>query len=104
MTINEQQPRASQSGRLDKVRAHLETVGLKNISNIIHNPSYDTLFAAETDGSLTGYEKGTVTDSGAINVDTGICVCYYAQCFLNLAPNFDRPRRQVIHIISGTFS
>ncbi|MFT6806490.1 MAG: phosphoenolpyruvate carboxykinase (ATP), partial [Glaciecola sp.] len=72
MTIKEQQPSASKSIRLDKVRAHLETVGLKNITNIIHNPCYDTLFAAETDEALTGYEKGTVTDSGAVNVDTGI--------------------------------
>nr|WP_232788033.1 phosphoenolpyruvate carboxykinase (ATP) [Paraglaciecola sp. MB-3u-78] len=48
---------------------HLFTV---LITNIIHNPSYDTLFAAETDEALTGYEKGTVTDSGAVNVDTGI--------------------------------
>jgi hypothetical protein len=72
MTIKEQQPSISKNIRLDKVRAHLETIGLKNITNIVHNPSYDTLFAAETDEALTGYEKGTVTDSGAVNVDTGI--------------------------------
>jgi phosphoenolpyruvate carboxykinase (ATP) len=72
MTIKEQQPSASNNIRLHKVRAHLDSIGLNNISHIVHNPSYDTLFAAETDEALTGYEKGTVTDSGAVNVDTGI--------------------------------
>tara|TARA_R110002153_G_scaffold82780_2_gene208651 strand:- start:2340 stop:3989 length:1650 start_codon:yes stop_codon:yes gene_type:complete len=72
MTIKEQQPHRSKSTRLDKVRVHLATIGLKNITNIIHNPTYDALFAAETDEALKGFEKGTVTDSGAVNVDTGI--------------------------------
>jgi len=72
MTIKEQQPLTSKSTRIDKVRAHLETIGLINIANILHNPSYDALFAAETHEALTGFEKGTVTDSGAVNVDTGI--------------------------------
>jgi phosphoenolpyruvate carboxykinase (ATP) len=72
MTIKEQQPSTSEKVRLDKVRSHLETIGLKNISNLVHNPSYDALFAAETDEALLGFEKGTVTDSGAVNVDTGI--------------------------------
>ncbi|MGS2719841.1 phosphoenolpyruvate carboxykinase (ATP) [Paraglaciecola aestuariivivens] len=62
----------SSNTRLDKVRAHLTSIGLENINQIIHNPSYDELFEAETDANLTGYEKGTITDSGAINVDTGI--------------------------------
>ncbi len=72
MTIAEQQPYSSTNTRLDKVRAHLESIGLKNCTDIIHNPSYDALFAAETDEELTGFEKGTVVDSGAVNVDTGI--------------------------------
>lgn len=72
MTIKTQQSRASNNIRLDKVRAHLGAIGLINVANITYNPSYDDLFAAETDDALTGFEKGTVTDSGAVNVDTGI--------------------------------
>lgn len=69
MTLTTSQKTAT---RLEKVRTHLEAIGLENITNIIHNPSYETLFDAETDPALTGYEKGTVTESGAVNVDTGI--------------------------------
>ncbi|WP_339725663.1 phosphoenolpyruvate carboxykinase (ATP) [uncultured Paraglaciecola sp.] len=72
MTNNEQQSPIANRTRLDKVRAHLDTLGLKNIANIVHNPSYDALFSAETNDALSGFEKGTVTDSGAVNVDTGI--------------------------------
>ena len=72
MTTKQQQADAAKSNRLDKVRAHLDTIGLKNVANIVHNPSYKALFEAETATDLTGFEKGTVTDSGAVNVDTGI--------------------------------
>lgn len=72
MTIIEQQPSASKSIRLNKVRTYLEAIGLNNIDNIVHNPSYDELFLAETHEALNGFSKGTVTDSGAVNVDTGI--------------------------------
>ena len=50
----------------------LTQYGIKDISNIVYNPSYDTLFAAETDPNLSGFEKGTLTVQGAIAVDTGI--------------------------------
>ncbi|MBI3314996.1 MAG: phosphoenolpyruvate carboxykinase (ATP), partial [Candidatus Omnitrophica bacterium] len=36
-----------------------------------HNLSFDELFRHETDPALQGYERGTVTDSGAVAVDTG---------------------------------
>ncbi|MGB1702566.1 MAG: phosphoenolpyruvate carboxykinase (ATP), partial [Cycloclasticus sp.] len=39
---------------------------------IIHNPSFDLLFEEETREDLTGYEKGTVSNLGAVAVDTGI--------------------------------
>lgn len=41
-------------------------------TEVIYNPSYDVLFKEETDPSLTGYDKGTVTNLGAVGVDTGI--------------------------------
>uniref|UniRef100_UPI003AEF9AAD phosphoenolpyruvate carboxykinase (ATP) n=1 Tax=Phocaeicola coprocola TaxID=310298 RepID=UPI003AEF9AAD len=39
---------------------------------IVHNPSYDVLFAEETKAGLEGFEKGQVTELGAVNVMTGI--------------------------------
>ena len=39
---------------------------------VLYNPSYDTLFAEEMKPELTGYEKGQLTELGAVNVMTGI--------------------------------
>lgn len=39
---------------------------------IIYNPGYEHLFKAETSPDLEGYEKGILTDTGAVAVDTGI--------------------------------
>ncbi|MCK5759873.1 MAG: phosphoenolpyruvate carboxykinase (ATP) [Candidatus Delongbacteria bacterium] len=50
----------------------LSKYGIKDVEEIFHNISYDELFKHETDPSLEGYEKGYVTDSGAVTVDTGI--------------------------------
>jgi len=46
--------------------------GIKDIKEIIYNPSYNILFSEETTPGLTGYEKGIITRTGAISVDTGI--------------------------------
>jgi phosphoenolpyruvate carboxykinase (ATP) len=46
--------------------------GIKGANKIIHNPSYEQLFQDETNPSLTGYEKGVVTKTGAVAVKTGI--------------------------------
>jgi len=46
--------------------------GLKDVKEVIHNPSYEMLFEEETRPDLVGYEKGILTNSGAISVDTGI--------------------------------
>ena len=50
----------------------LTKYGITGVKEIIHNPSYDELFIAETDSALEGYEKGQVTELGAVNVMTGI--------------------------------
>ncbi|MCI7058273.1 MAG: phosphoenolpyruvate carboxykinase (ATP), partial [Mollicutes bacterium] len=50
----------------------LETYGIKGASEIIHNPSYEFLFEEETKPTLTGYEKGQVSELGAVNVMTGV--------------------------------
>jgi len=50
----------------------LSKYGITGVKEIIHNPSYEELFAAETDPTLEGYEKGQETELGAVNVMTGI--------------------------------
>lgn len=50
----------------------LKKYGINNITEILYNPSYNTLFAEETKPGLNGYEKGIITRSGAISVDTGV--------------------------------
>ena len=50
----------------------LTQYGITGTTEIVHNPSYDELFKEETKESLTGYEKGQVTELGAVNVMTGI--------------------------------
>ena len=50
----------------------LTKYGITGVKEVIHNPSYEELFKAETDPSLEGYEKGQVSELGAVNVMTGI--------------------------------
>ena len=50
----------------------LTKYGITGTVEIVHNPSYDVLFAEETKAGLEGYEKGQVTELGAVNVMTGI--------------------------------
>ena len=50
----------------------LTKYGITGVKEIIHNPSYEELFKAETDPSLEGFEKGQETELGAVNVMTGI--------------------------------
>ena len=50
----------------------LSQYGINDAVEIFHNPSYDLLFEHETDPSLEGYEKGQVSELGAVNVMTGV--------------------------------
>ena len=50
----------------------LTKYGIIGATEIIHNPSYEELFEAEMDPSLEGFEKGQLTELGAVNVMTGI--------------------------------
>ncbi len=50
----------------------LTKYGITGTTEIVYNPSYEELFKAETDPSLTGYDKGQVSELGAVNVMTGI--------------------------------
>jgi phosphoenolpyruvate carboxykinase (ATP) len=50
---------------------NLRSVGIQSWTQIFYNISYDELFKHETDPSLTGYDRGVVTETGAVNVETG---------------------------------
>ncbi|MBO5419974.1 MAG: phosphoenolpyruvate carboxykinase (ATP), partial [Bacteroidales bacterium] len=50
----------------------LTKYGITDVKEVLHNPSYEVLFAEETDPSLEGYEKGQLTELDTINVMTGI--------------------------------
>ncbi len=49
----------------------LEKYGITNVSEIVYNPSYDELYDAELNSNLQGYEKGQLSELGAVNVMTG---------------------------------
>ncbi|HLN19844.1 MAG TPA: phosphoenolpyruvate carboxykinase (ATP) [Bacteroidales bacterium] len=46
--------------------------GIKDVKEIIYQPSYNVLFAEETKPGLEKYERGVITRTGAISVDTGV--------------------------------
>ncbi|CDF98391.1 phosphoenolpyruvate carboxykinase (ATP) [Avibacterium paragallinarum] len=55
-----------------KLVAELGELGIYDVKEVVYNPSYEQLFIEETKEGLEGFEKGTVTQSGAVAVDTGI--------------------------------
>ena len=57
---------------LTKIKADLESYGITDVTEIVYNPSYDVLYEEELKPELEGYEIGVHTDSGAVNVMTGI--------------------------------
>lgn len=42
----------------------LEAYGISDVHDIVYNPSYDLLYQEELDPSLTGYERGVLTNLG----------------------------------------
>jgi phosphoenolpyruvate carboxykinase (ATP) len=50
----------------------LEVYGIRNVTEVVYNPSYDQLYEEELKPGLQGYEKGVVSELGAVNVMTGI--------------------------------
>jgi phosphoenolpyruvate carboxykinase (ATP) len=50
----------------------LSKYGITGATEVVYNPSYEELYKAETDPSLTGFDKGQETELGAVNVMTGI--------------------------------
>ncbi len=50
----------------------LKAYGINDVQDIVYNPSYDTLYQEELNPGLEGYERGVLTNLGAVAVDTGI--------------------------------
>ena len=50
----------------------LNEYGIVGTKELVYNPSYEMLFNEETKPELEGYEKGKLTELGAVNVMTGI--------------------------------
>ncbi len=49
----------------------LDKVGITQWEALYHNLSYEALFEHETAPGLVGFERGVLTTTGAVNVDTG---------------------------------
>ncbi|MDD6318696.1 MAG: phosphoenolpyruvate carboxykinase (ATP) [Succinatimonas hippei] len=50
----------------------LAKYGISSAASITYNPTYQQLYADETVDGLTGYDKGVVTNMGAVDVMTGV--------------------------------
>jgi len=51
---------------------NLSKYGITGTTEIVHNPSFEKLFEEEMNPALEGFEKGQLTELGAVNVMTGI--------------------------------
>ena len=50
----------------------LRKYGIKGVKEVLYNPTYEVLYNEETKPGLEGFDKGQVTELGAINVMTGV--------------------------------
>ena len=60
------------TNNIDKIRESLTSYGIRDVEEISYNPSYEELYNDEMNPSLTGFDKGVMTELGAVNVMTGI--------------------------------
>ena len=51
---------------------NLRQYGITGVKEILYNPTYEVLYNEETKPGLEGFDKGQVTELGAINVMTGV--------------------------------
>ena len=58
--------------KYDKIKQQLEKVGITGVNKIYYSLPYDELFEHETNPNLEGFERGQVSELGAVNVMTGI--------------------------------
>lgn len=57
---------------IDKIKKALASYGIADVKEVYYNLSYEELYAHETNPNLEGFEKGQLSELGAINVMTGI--------------------------------
>ena len=57
---------------INKVQKQLTDIGIKDITEIIYNPSFEHLYIEENSSKLEGFEKVQNTEFGSVNVMTGI--------------------------------
>lgn len=50
----------------------LKQYGITKVSGLVYNPSFDQLYKDELSPDLDGFERGVLTNTGAVAVDTGI--------------------------------
>ncbi|MBP5689384.1 MAG: phosphoenolpyruvate carboxykinase (ATP), partial [Bacteroidales bacterium] len=50
----------------------LSKYGITGVTEVVYNPTYELLYNEETKPGLEGFDKGQVTELGAINVMTGV--------------------------------
>ncbi len=50
----------------------LTKYGITGATEVVYNPDYDTLYKDELNPELTGFDKGQLTELGAVNVMTGV--------------------------------
>jgi len=55
-----------------KVIQELHDLGITGYHEVSYNPSYEELYKAEVSHQRVGFEKGAITDSGAVAVKTGV--------------------------------
>ena len=57
---------------INELKEALTSYGIKDVKEIYYNPSYEELFKDEMNPALTGFDKGVLTELGAVNVMTGV--------------------------------
>ena len=57
---------------MHKIKLELARYGLRGVTEVLYNPTYEVLYNEETKPELEGFDKGQVTELGAINVMTGV--------------------------------
>lgn len=50
----------------------LKQYGINNVVGLVYNPSFDVLYNDELSPDLEGFERGVLTNTGAVAVDTGV--------------------------------
>ena len=58
--------------RLASIKEDLAKLGIKDVKEVVYNPTYEELAQQETLPTLEGFEKGVVTELGAVDVMTGV--------------------------------